>query len=555
MSIFEQYGIKEVADVTLYAIELDENDEEIYIPVLYLDTLKISSVEESASSVSAKGGLANPALITWDFGKEITVNLEDALYTPASMSLLWGGKYGSKTVELWGVFDVKDGGFSWAKAIVKDFSDFSQHQDETKGMVYFWKVNLIIISLDGKYRYEKQNVGVSYYSIHGRNYWSFDESVNFNDGSFTLSEGKNLLISVPQELIYQIDSGIEDAKIIERTEKCVATRDFVIDIDNNTKHGNYRYLNKYNNKDLTVFINPNTMLPYEGNLKYFIKKDGTRYPKQGFKDLQLIKQGEIYYKWTRTIAKQHKSLGKRIIVDAEHFSGVYRLVGETYSRNRETFEDERFQFEIPLCKIKTENKLTLEAAGEPTVFNMKLQVLRKEDGTMMKLTQYTVEKVKYDNHFSGSTIITQSDSPEKMFDNISIKEEWKNPYELNWGIDEYGDKVEMISFEITNPTNDDEFYIDNEIFWATSEDRETLLPEEAITIDGIVGTVRTDLLVQTVDDVIQWENSTPVFVLDDDGNIQTRTYELEKRNVQFTSDNLDGKDILLSLKQNEEGGE
>lgn len=46
-NIFDQYGIKEVADVTLYAIELDENDDEIYIPVLYMDTLKVSTVEES----------------------------------------------------------------------------------------------------------------------------------------------------------------------------------------------------------------------------------------------------------------------------------------------------------------------------------------------------------------------------------------------------------------------------------------------------------------------------------------------------------------------------
>ena len=30
MNIFEQYGIKEVADVCLYAIELDENDDEVY---------------------------------------------------------------------------------------------------------------------------------------------------------------------------------------------------------------------------------------------------------------------------------------------------------------------------------------------------------------------------------------------------------------------------------------------------------------------------------------------------------------------------------------------
>ena len=31
MNIFEQYGIREVADVTLYAIELDENDAKIDI--------------------------------------------------------------------------------------------------------------------------------------------------------------------------------------------------------------------------------------------------------------------------------------------------------------------------------------------------------------------------------------------------------------------------------------------------------------------------------------------------------------------------------------------
>ena len=28
MNIFNQYGIKEVADVTLYSIELDENDDD-----------------------------------------------------------------------------------------------------------------------------------------------------------------------------------------------------------------------------------------------------------------------------------------------------------------------------------------------------------------------------------------------------------------------------------------------------------------------------------------------------------------------------------------------
>jgi hypothetical protein len=36
--------------------------------------------------------------------------------------------------------------------------------------------------------------------------------------------------------------------------------------------------------------------------------------------------------------------------------------------------------------MSSENNLTLEAAGDPTTFTMTLKVLRKEDGTMMKLT-------------------------------------------------------------------------------------------------------------------------------------------------------------------------
>ena len=84
MNIFEQYGIKEVANVTLYAIELDKYDNEIYIPIMYFDTLKVSTIEQTASSTSARGGIGNPQLITWDYGKDIVVSLEDALYTPAS---------------------------------------------------------------------------------------------------------------------------------------------------------------------------------------------------------------------------------------------------------------------------------------------------------------------------------------------------------------------------------------------------------------------------------------------------------------------------------------
>jgi hypothetical protein len=45
VNLFEQYGIKEVADVTLYAIALDKYDNEVYIPIIYFDTLKVSTID------------------------------------------------------------------------------------------------------------------------------------------------------------------------------------------------------------------------------------------------------------------------------------------------------------------------------------------------------------------------------------------------------------------------------------------------------------------------------------------------------------------------------
>lgn len=97
MGIFEQYGIKEVADVCIYSIhkKQDNSGDVYYVPALYLDTLKVSSVEKTAENVWAQGGLGNSRLVCWDYGKQINLTLEDALCTPASLGLCWGGVLGA----------------------------------------------------------------------------------------------------------------------------------------------------------------------------------------------------------------------------------------------------------------------------------------------------------------------------------------------------------------------------------------------------------------------------------------------------------------------------
>ena len=62
-SILDRYGIKEVADVTFYSINPDGSRG---APALYLDTLKVSTIEQTAETSDARGGKGNPKLISWD---------------------------------------------------------------------------------------------------------------------------------------------------------------------------------------------------------------------------------------------------------------------------------------------------------------------------------------------------------------------------------------------------------------------------------------------------------------------------------------------------------
>lgn len=50
-----------------------------------------------------------------------------------------------------------------------------------------------------------------------------------------------------------------------------------------------------------------------------------------------------------------------------------------------------FQFIIPKAKVQSENTITLEAEGDPSVFNMSLRVMRPADGKMMKLVKYNIK--------------------------------------------------------------------------------------------------------------------------------------------------------------------
>ena len=67
-----KFGVKEICDVTLYSISTGK-------PVLYLDSLKMSTVDVAGDMVYATGGKGNNRLIGWDHSRVVTFNLQDAL--------------------------------------------------------------------------------------------------------------------------------------------------------------------------------------------------------------------------------------------------------------------------------------------------------------------------------------------------------------------------------------------------------------------------------------------------------------------------------------------
>ena len=99
------FGIKEVADVAFYpanCIDVDK-DGKISVatnlpegmtadkvkPLLILDTLKVSTIENTAEQADAKGGKGNAPLIIWDYGREITVSLQDAVLSERTLSMMF----------------------------------------------------------------------------------------------------------------------------------------------------------------------------------------------------------------------------------------------------------------------------------------------------------------------------------------------------------------------------------------------------------------------------------------------------------------------------------
>jgi hypothetical protein len=283
-NILQRYGIKEVADVTFYDIDEKGNPG---APVLVLDSLKVTSIEQTAETTEARGGKGNAKLIVWDFGKEITINIEDALFSPKSLSIMMAnGKV-----------------------------DYKSSTGSTADKIYVKKSARVVAKLQDSYT----------------------------------SEGKTLL----REYSATAPSIFIDGREISSTEV--------------------------------------------SDLKYYHAVEG----QVGLAEVTNSQYyaGEVYIAtWNHPIAAK-----TTITIEPNSFPGTYYVTGDTMVRSDVSGKDEYFQFIIYKAKMQAEQTISMEAEGDPSTFNMTLQVLRGADGKMIDFVKYEFFNDNDDKEDNDST--------------------------------------------------------------------------------------------------------------------------------------------------------
>ena len=302
VNIFDKYGIKEVANVYFEALE-DDLGSGVYKGdiVLFLDTLKVSTIETTGENTAAQGGWGNPRLIQWDYGKEINITLEDALMSLESLRFMLGGAIRKPTTS--------------EPVIVR-------HTEE------------VVVDKNGQVPAPKDHLtGTVLYPKA-----TYGHPIRF----INLGGGLNSTTAGARTQIVVENSGDADKAMIDNT--------------------------------IIKFVNP---------------KAGITSP------TDPTPGDHIRIFWEDVLENNNgDETAIEVTISPDTFPGTYKVVGDTFMRSEKTGKDEPFQFVINKAKVQSNVTLTLQAEGDPTTFEMTLNVLRSTNeygqNEMMKLVRYNI---------------------------------------------------------------------------------------------------------------------------------------------------------------------
>lgn len=99
--------------------------------------------------------------------------------------------------------------------------------------------------------------------------------------------------------------------------------------------------------------------------------------------LTTITEVVVYYTFTSGAETE------TYVIDASHFAGTYKMVGNTVIRNRETGKDEPFQVVIPNLKWSSALNLDFSAEGDPQPTTFECEIMKAaNNSTMIQMTRW-----------------------------------------------------------------------------------------------------------------------------------------------------------------------
>ena len=98
-----KFGVREICNVVFKAAanqqKIGSKTFDAGEPVIYFDSLKTSTLEQTVTTVYAQGGRGNTRLIGWDGEKTLTFTMEDALISEMGLAILAGANLYEATGE------------------------------------------------------------------------------------------------------------------------------------------------------------------------------------------------------------------------------------------------------------------------------------------------------------------------------------------------------------------------------------------------------------------------------------------------------------------------
>ena len=367
MKNFEKYGLNEMADILIERIEFDDYGNKIYLPFLFLDTLKMYSHSMTAENVKINGGNNHSNMISYSFNRNVNVKVQDALVSNNSYALLQGSKFtetfNSILEYVKKYLNVQDDSCLLTEKLYRKISfPYTKFSENDK----------MAIQIFSEYQMEKLLLQADYLDCIQK----IIDNVNL---SFKNDEGDIDYIGMaelfPQDLL-KIESA-KKLKKIEVINKCIAKKIFAIDTEINKKHYLLKNNPDYLEKNIVTYLNPDTMQPYNHNVKSW--KD-----KQGY--FKTFYKGEEYFKFERKIADEFTDYGGQITIDAKLSSGEYRLTGVTKKRNLNG-KDEFYQICFPKVSLNFGQNFEINE-NSPVVFDFDFDVLESEDGNYMTINTF-----------------------------------------------------------------------------------------------------------------------------------------------------------------------